>query len=61
MVVVNKSDGDLVPAARRIQMEYMSAIKYMRQRSLVWKPQVSVLLGHVHFICVTSISKTSDL
>ena len=40
LVVVNKSDGDLVPAARRIQMEYMSAVKYMRQRSKVWKPQV---------------------
>lgn len=40
LVVVNKSDGDLVPAARRIQMEYVSAVKYMRQRSRVWKPQV---------------------
>ncbi|KAL4230522.1 hypothetical protein ACF0H5_010904 [Mactra antiquata] len=40
LVVVNKSDGDLVPAARRIQMEYTSAIKYMRKRSTVWKPQV---------------------
>jgi putative protein kinase ArgK-like GTPase of G3E family len=40
LVVVNKSDGDLIPAARRIQMEYISAVKYMRKRSTVWKPQV---------------------
>ncbi|KAK3597490.1 hypothetical protein CHS0354_041911 [Potamilus streckersoni] len=40
VVVVNKSDGDLVAAARRIQTEYISAIKYMRPRSQVWKPQV---------------------
>ncbi|XP_052796687.1 methylmalonic aciduria type A protein, mitochondrial-like [Mya arenaria] len=40
IVIVNKSDGDLVPAARRIQMEYVSAVKYMRYRSSVWKPQV---------------------
>lgn len=40
LVVVNKSDGDLVPAAHRIQMEYVSAIKYMRKMSSVWKPQV---------------------
>ncbi|WAR00830.1 MMAA-like protein, partial [Mya arenaria] len=39
IVIVNKSDGDLVPAARRIQMEYVSAVKYMRYRSSVWKPQ----------------------
>ncbi|XP_067661428.1 methylmalonic aciduria type A protein, mitochondrial-like [Haliotis asinina] len=40
MVVINKSDGDLVAAARRIQAEYVSALKFMRQRSKVWKPKV---------------------
>lgn len=40
MVVVNKSDGDLVAAARRIQLEYVSAVKYMKRRSKLWKPQV---------------------
>ncbi|XP_005111521.1 methylmalonic aciduria type A homolog, mitochondrial [Aplysia californica] len=40
-VVVNKSDGDLVPAARRIQAEYTSALKFMRPRSKVWKPKVT--------------------
>ena len=57
MVVVNKSDGDLVPAARMIQMEYLSALKYTRQRSKVWKPQViSCFIGNasistIHFYC----------
>ncbi|KAH3843336.1 methylmalonic aciduria type A protein, mitochondrial-like [Dreissena polymorpha] len=40
IVAVNKCDGDLIPAANRIQMEYISAVKYMRPRSAVWKPQV---------------------
>ncbi|XP_071088202.1 methylmalonic aciduria type A homolog, mitochondrial-like isoform X1 [Haliotis cracherodii] len=40
MVVINKSDGDLVAAARRIQAEYVSALKFKRQRSKVWRPKV---------------------
>lgn len=41
IVVVNKSDGDLVPAARRIQTEYTSALKFIRPRSKTWRPCVS--------------------
>ncbi|KAK3740727.1 hypothetical protein RRG08_048970 [Elysia crispata] len=41
VVVVTKCDGDLLPAARRIQSEYISALKFMRPRSRVWKPQVT--------------------
>lgn len=40
IVIINKSDGDLAPAARRIQGEYLSALKYMRKRSQVWSPPV---------------------
>ena len=40
LVVVNKSDGDLVRAARHIQMEYVSALKFVRPKSKVWKPKV---------------------
>ncbi|ESN97176.1 hypothetical protein HELRODRAFT_102150 [Helobdella robusta] len=40
MVVINKSDGDLIPAARRIQMEYVSAMKFIRPKTKVWKPCV---------------------
>lgn len=41
-VVINKSDGDLVPAARRIQMEYLSALKYMPPNypRNIWRPPV---------------------
>ncbi len=42
LVVVNKCDGDLVPAARRIKAEYTSALKYMRQRSKLWRPRVKM-------------------
>ncbi|XP_041358675.1 methylmalonic aciduria type A homolog, mitochondrial-like [Gigantopelta aegis] len=40
IVVINKSDGDLVPAARRIKAEYTSALKFMRRRYKDWRPQV---------------------
>jgi len=42
LIVVTKYDGDLVPAARRIAMEYTSALKYMRPRSKLWKPKVKL-------------------
>ena len=46
LIVVNKSDGDLEPAARRIQAEYISALKFMRQRSQVWRPEVKCNIFH---------------
>ncbi|XP_043828913.1 methylmalonic aciduria type A protein, mitochondrial isoform X2 [Dromiciops gliroides] len=40
LVAVTKADGDLVVPARRIQAEYVSALKLLRKRSKVWKPKV---------------------
>lgn len=40
LVAVNKADGDLLAAARRIQAEYVSALKFVRPRSKHWKPRV---------------------
>lgn len=40
LVVVNKFDGDLMPAARRVAAEYMSALKFVRPRSQLWKQKV---------------------
>lgn len=40
LVVVNKSDGDLVAAARRMQYEYISALKFIRPKSTSWKTPV---------------------
>jgi len=40
VVVVNKSDGDLVTAARKISAEYMSALKFVRPRAHCWRPAV---------------------
>ncbi|XP_063316154.1 methylmalonic aciduria type A protein, mitochondrial [Pelobates fuscus] len=40
LVVVTKADGDLLIPARRIQAEYVSALKLLRKRSKHWKPQV---------------------
>nr|XP_010595537.1 methylmalonic aciduria type A protein, mitochondrial [Loxodonta africana] len=40
LVAVTKSDGDLIVPARRIQAEYVSALKLLRKRSKVWRPKV---------------------
>ncbi|XP_076033460.1 mitochondrial ribosomal protein L16 isoform X3 [Oratosquilla oratoria] len=40
LIVVNKSDGDLVAAAHRMQYEYISALKYIRSRNKQWKAPV---------------------
>jgi LAO/AO transport system kinase len=43
LIVVNKCDGDLVPAARRIKGEYTSALKYMRRKNKLWRPKVQMV------------------
>lgn len=43
LVAINKADGDLIVPARRIQAEYVSAMKLLRKRSKVWRPKVCVL------------------
>ncbi|CAL8331402.1 unnamed protein product [Lota lota] len=40
LVVVTKSDGDLVVPARRIATEYTSALKLLRKKSRTWSPKV---------------------
>ncbi|XP_029457270.1 methylmalonic aciduria type A protein, mitochondrial isoform X1 [Rhinatrema bivittatum] len=40
LVAVTKADGDLLVPARRLQAEYVSAMKLLRRRSKIWKPQV---------------------
>ena len=41
LIVVTKYDGDLIPAARRVAYEYMSALKYTRSPSKNWKSKVN--------------------
>lgn len=40
LVLVNKSDGELVIPAQRIQTEYISALKLLRKKSPHWNPPV---------------------
>lgn len=40
LIVVNKADGDLIPAARRAQIEYKTALHLMRPKSAHWVPHV---------------------
>ncbi|XP_077984266.1 methylmalonic aciduria type A protein, mitochondrial-like [Glandiceps talaboti] len=40
LIAVNKADGDLYIPAKRIQMEYISAVKLLRKKSVNWTPKV---------------------
>lgn len=40
LIVVTKSDGNLIPEARMTQAEFVSASKFMKHRFKVWKPPV---------------------
>ena len=40
LVVVNKADGDLIPAAKRAAMDYKAALHLMRPKSTYWRSQV---------------------
>lgn len=40
LIVVNKCDGDLVPAAGRIAADYAGALGLLRAQSQHWKPEV---------------------
>ncbi|XP_065883680.1 methylmalonic aciduria type A protein, mitochondrial-like isoform X3 [Dysidea avara] len=40
VIAITKADGDLLPAARRIQAEYTSALKLVRKKSKHWSPRV---------------------
>ncbi|KAF9899593.1 hypothetical protein BX616_002941, partial [Lobosporangium transversale] len=40
LVIVNKSDGALVDSARNAQIEYTSALKFVKAISENWKPKV---------------------
>lgn len=60
LVVVTKSDGDLVVPARRIQAEYTSALKLLRKKSKIWKPKVCgftimLLIHKLHILYKKSI------
>ena len=46
LIVVNKADGDLLPAARRIAADYTSALKiiHARNRNKLWRPRVCCVL-----------------
>ena len=40
LVIVNKADGDMLPAAKRASMEYKAALHLMRPKSAHWRPDV---------------------
>ena len=40
LILINKADGDLLPAAKKVQAEYISALKLLRRPSDTWTPRV---------------------
>ena len=53
VVAVNKADGDLLPAARRIKAEYVSALKLTRSKNPHWRAEVGLTTSHRHTITHT--------
>ncbi len=43
LVLVNKSDGDMKPVARRTKAEYVSALKFMQPKSAAWRTEVLLM------------------
>ncbi|CAN8032570.1 unnamed protein product [Ixodes persulcatus] len=43
LIGVTKADGDHLPECRRMAAEYVSALKFMRPRSRLWRPKVMQL------------------
>ena len=43
LILVNKADGDLLPAATKIQTEYSSALRLLRHSNTVWRPRVAAV------------------
>lgn len=46
IVLINKSDGDLIIPAQKIQTEYISALKLLRKKSREWNPPVRLAIYH---------------
>jgi LAO/AO transport system kinase len=40
LIIVNKTDGDLVRASRVAQYEYLNALKFINPKTPLWKPKV---------------------
>ena len=43
LILVNKSDGDLLASARRTASDYTSALKFIRPKLKIWKPRVCLV------------------
>jgi len=42
LILVNKADGDLLPAARRAATDFSHALRMMQPRSKYWQPQIKL-------------------
>ena len=52
LIVVNKADGDLLPAARRMAADYTSALKLLHSKKKFWRPKVRSMTC----MCILSLS-----
>ena len=52
LVLVTKADGDLIPAATRIQAEFISALKLMTPPTAHWFPKVCMSVCLCLCMCV---------
>lgn len=57
LIAVTKADGDHIPECRRMAAEYISALKFMKPRNLLWKPKVLLVSAKAN----TGISELWDV
>ncbi|KAH8040859.1 hypothetical protein MRX96_003453 [Rhipicephalus microplus] len=48
LIAVTKADGDHIPECRRMAAEYISALKFMKPRSQLWRPKVLQVSAKAH-------------
>ena len=42
IIVVNKADGELLPAARKAKTEYSHALAFLRPKTKFWRPPACI-------------------
>ena len=58
LIIVNKADGNLAIPARMAQIEYTSALKYLKPLYNDWKPKVRIVILMIKVLPVSCLELT---
>lgn len=56
LLVVTKADGDLEKAANYTQINYMSALKFMRLHQMLWRPKVFEKAENIFIVLLDTLT-----